>query len=401
MSLLTIKSNRKSASNIYQDSNLYIIICITLIALLGVLSIDPALPILAEGLNIPPQQIGLVIATYILPITIGTPIFSVLADRFGRKQILVPSLLVFALGGVLSAFAQDFRSLLEWRFLQGIGAASLESLALTLIADLYAGKILTAAMAFNASVIGISAALYPLIGGVLAGFSWRYPFLLTLCAIPLALLVLTTLKLPKQTSAQDFNLNAYLKNTWRGINNRQVLGLLFAVTSLFMMQFGACYTYLPILVVNSLGASGAVIGIILAIMSLSLAFAASQLGLFARKLSEITLIKVSFIVYALALLIIPAIHNVWLLLIPSILIGAAEGMAFPTIRTLLARLAPSEYRAGFMSVNATFQSVGQVLGPILAGIAFGLWGMQGVFYACAGFALVTLVLLNSLLTQRH
>lgn len=401
MSTLSIKPNPRSASNIYRDKNLHIVICITLVALLGVLSIDPALPILAKGLNVPPQQIGLVIASYILPITIGTPVFGILADRFGRKQILVPSLLVFALGGVLSAFAQDFHSLLEWRFLQGIGAASLESMALTLIADLYAGKMLPAAMAFNTSIIGISAALYPLIGGALTMLSWRYPFLLTLSAIPIALFVLTTLKLPKQTSAQDFKLKSYLKNTWRGINNRQVLGLLFVVASLFIMQFGACYTYLPILAVNSLGASGMVIGILLASMSLSLALVASQLGLFTRNFSEITLIKVSLILYTLALLITPALHNVWLLLIPSILIGAAEGLAFPTIRTLLARLAPPEYRAGFMAVNAMVQSVGQALGPFLAGIAFGFWGMQGVFYACAGFALVTLVLLNSLLTRRR
>ena len=181
-----------------------------------------------------------------------------------------------------------------------------------------------------------------------------------------------------------------------------MIGLLFAVVALFILLFGAYFTYIPILAGNVLGASNVEIGIILASMALSLAFVSSQLGLFAQKLSELTLIKVSFILYALALIITPALHNVWLLFIPSLLFGAAHGMVFPSTQALLGGLAPQEYRGGFMAVNATVLSLGQVLGPLLAGIAFRLWGMQGVFYASAVFALATLALLSSLFTKvRH
>ncbi|MGH7997912.1 MAG: MFS transporter, partial [Brasilonema sp.] len=175
-----MKSNHKSVSNIYQDKNLYITIGVTLISVLGVMSLNPILPTIGKSFNLSPQQIGLIMTSFLVPIAIGTPIFGVLADRIGRKKILVPSLLLFALGGTLSAFAQDFRSLLEWRFLQGIGAASLETLSLTMIGDLYSGKMLTTAMALSASMIGISATVYPLIGGGLAQLNWRYTFVLSL-----------------------------------------------------------------------------------------------------------------------------------------------------------------------------------------------------------------------------
>ena len=399
MSIVTIKLNR-DASKVYQKRNLYIIIFVTLIAVLGVMSINPILPTVATSFNVPPEQIGLIMTAFLVPVAIGTPIFGVLADRVGRKQILIPSLLVFALGGALSGYAPNFRSLLEWRFLQGIGAASLESLSLTMIGDLYAGNMLTSAMALNASMIGISATLYPIIGGGLAQLSWRYSFLLSLCAIPIALLVLTKLKLPnpkKQCNAADFKLNVYLKNTWSSIKNRSVLGLMFAVLSLFFLEFGICFICIPILAA-SLGASGTAIGIIIASMELSLAFFASQLGFFARKFSEIALIEISFIICGLALLISPAIHNVWLLIVPMIIFGAGQGIALPSIQTLVARLAPEDYRGGFMALNVTVQSLGRALGPAIAGIGLGLLGMQGVFYASAGFALVTFVLLNSLLT---
>lgn len=165
------------STKIYLDRNLQVIIGITLIAVLGSAgSIGPVLPTMASALQIPPEKIGLVITVFVVPIAIGTPILGVLADRFGRKQILIPSLLLFAVAGVACSFAPNFRTLLELRFLQGVGAASLEFLALTLITDLYAGKSLTSAMAFNASMIGISLTVYPLITGWLATWGWRYPF---------------------------------------------------------------------------------------------------------------------------------------------------------------------------------------------------------------------------------
>ncbi len=386
---------------VYQDQNLKIIIAVTLMAVLGSSSIGPALPALAQDFKIPSERIGLVIAAFVLPIAIGTPVCGVLADRFGRKQILVPSLLLFAIAGTLCAVAPNFRTLLEMRFLQGIGAASLESLALTLISDLYTGKVLTSAMAFNGSMIGISLAVYPLISGGLAVLGWRYPFLLPLTAIPVALLVLFSLKIPNLPKQQKFHLKAYLQNIGRSINNRQVIGLLFAVMSLFILLFGAYFTYIPILASNVLGASNVVIGIILASMALSLAFVSSQLGLFAQKLSELTLIKVSFILYAIALIITPSLRNVWLLFIPSLLFGAAHGMVFPATQALLGGLAPKEYRGGFMAVNATVLSLGQALGPLLAGVAFGLWGMQGVFYSSAVFAIATLALLSGLFAKNR
>ncbi len=380
-----------------RELNLQIVIGVTLMAVLGSSSIGPVLPSLAQEFKIAPEQIGLVITAFVIPIAIGTPISGVLADRFGRKQILVPALLLFAIAGVVCALAPNFRTLLEWRFVQGIGAAPLESLALTLISDLYRGKKLTSAMAFNGSAIGISLAVYPLISGGLAMLGWRYPFLLSLVAIPIALLVLFALKLPQLPQQSDFNFPVYLQNIYQSINHHQVVGLLFAVLALFMLLFGAYFTYIPLLAGNDLGASHLTIGILQASMALSLAFVSSQLGLFAKKLSELTLIKVSFILYALALMITPSLNQVWLLLIPSLLFGAAHGMVFPATQALLGGLAPQEYRAGFMAVNATILSLGQALGPILAGFAFGVGGMTSVFYGSTVFSLMTLMLLSRLL----
>ena len=131
-----VSSNTKP---LYRDVNLLIVVSITLMELMGTMSINPVLPGIAGEFELSPQQIGWVTTAFVVPIALGAPVCGILADRFGRKTILVPSLFLFAIAGFACAFAPNFQILLGWRFLQGIGAASLEALALTLICDLYTG----------------------------------------------------------------------------------------------------------------------------------------------------------------------------------------------------------------------------------------------------------------------
>ncbi|GAB4532759.1 MAG: hypothetical protein Tsb0014_17520 [Pleurocapsa sp.] len=391
-----------SNKNPLQDRNLYIIISVTLIAIMGGQTIAPILPDLTDVFAVSPREIELVMTVFFIPIGIATPILGLLADRIGIRKVLVPSLLLFAIAGGCSSFANNFQDLLQWRFLQGLGAASLDSLALTMIAMLYRGKALTIAMSINASVIGISTAVYPLTGGILGGISWRYPFLLSVVAFPLVMLVLMVLKLPgKPSSQQKTSLKVYLGNTWSSVNNRSVLALLLAVCALFVIQFGAFLTYMPILAGVNLGASGLFNGLLLASMSLSLALVASQLGWLVKKVSEITLIKIAFIIIAIALILTPTINNAMLLIIPGILFGIAQALILPSSQALLAGLAADNARAGFMAVNASVQSLGQALGPFFAGISFGLWGIKGVFWATAGISLLTCGLFSWMLIPKR
>lgn len=386
---------RRSNKPIYRDMNLLIVISITLMELMGTMSINPALPGIIESFQLSPQQIGLVTTAFVIPIMIGVPICGVLADWFGRKVILVPSLFLFAIAGFACAFAPNFHTLLVWRFLQGLGAASLEALALTLISDLYTGKQLTSAMAFNASTIGMGLAVYPLIGGSLASIGWRYVFILPLVAVPIGIWVWKKLRLPKQKHYSNFNFKVYLKDICSSIRRPKVIKILLIVVALFVLLFGAYFTYIPTLAA-SLGASELTIGILLSSMAVSFAFTSSQLGLFARFVSEMTLIKISFFIYTLALIITPTINHIWMLFIPSILFGIAHGMVFPTTQSLLAQLAPTANRGGFMAMGATVVPLGQALGPLLAGLAFSVWEIEGVFYASSFFAIAIFILLNYL-----
>lgn len=296
---------------------------------------------------------------------------------------------MFGIAGGACAFARDFNLLLLLRFLQGIGAASLLSLTATLIGDLFTAERRAAAMGYNASVSSIGTATYPIIGGALATMGWNYPFMLPLVAIPIGLLVLFALKNPEPKGKQ--NLSEYLRNALKALKNRQIIGLFIASAANFVLLYGAYVTYLPILIANSFKASPFKIGLILSSISVAIAITSSQLGRLTIRFSETILIRVSFVFYALALLIVPFVHNFWLLLIPTTIFGIGLGIGFPSIQTLLAALAPKGYLATIISVNGTFFGLGQTLGPLLMGVAFGIGGINSVFYAGVGFALATFI----------
>jgi MFS transporter, ACDE family, multidrug resistance protein len=389
-----------SIKNPLHDHNFYIIISLTLIEIMGGSTIGPILPELSKFFDVSHSEIQLVMTAFFLPIGIFTPILGIIADRIGIKKVLVPSLLLFGIAGSSCAFAGDFQTLIGWRFLQGLGSASLNLISLTLISTLYHGKALTLAMSIVVSAIGVSTAIYPIIGGVLGGSSWRYPFLLATLAFPLLLLVSIILKLPrKPNSSQNSNLKIYLQQVWQSINDPTVLGLLLVVGSMFLIQSGPFITYIPILAGANFGASGLFIGLVLASMSVSLGLVASQLGRLTRHASEMTLIKAALMIAGISLAMIPLIDRAWLLFVPSILFGAALGLAIPPSQEILAKLAIDETRAGFMAVNVSVQSLGIGLGPLITGIFASIWGMHGVFWVTASLTVATLALLHFLPIQ--
>ncbi len=97
-----------------------------------------------------------------------TPVAGVLAGRYGRRMVLVKSLFLFGIDGVACALATGFGLLLVLRTLQGVGAAALGAINVTMIGDLYSGQRRTEALGYNSSVLSVGTASYPAIGGALA-----------------------------------------------------------------------------------------------------------------------------------------------------------------------------------------------------------------------------------------
>lgn len=379
---------------LYKETNLKIIFSITLMAVLGVASITPAFPKISKELGITPQAVGMLIIFFTLPGIILTPVLGVVADRIGRKKVIVPSMLLFGIAGTACFFTKHFETLLVLRFFQGIGAASIGSLNITLIGDIYGGKVRSKAMGYNASLLSIATASYPIIGGVLATAAWYYPFILPVFAIPIAFVILFKLDNPEPESSQ--NLSSYFKSIFKNIRSKSAI--IYFITSLvtFIILYGCYLTYFPFLLNHNFHASPFVIGITMSSMSVVTAITSSQLGKLSQRYNEKKLLQTSFLIYTVSLVLVPLMGSIWLLLIPASLFGVAQGLNIPSVQILLTRIAPLEHRGAFMSFNGMILRLGQTLGPLIMGGVIIYTGVTGVFIAGGIIAIANFILLIKL-----
>lgn len=350
------ESKGRAAGPVWKDHNLHVVWFVTLMAVLGSSSVSPAFPEVRQQFGVSVGQVGLLITVFTLPGVFLTFFAGALSDRFGRKRILVPSLLLFGSAGGACALAPNFETLLLLRVLQGVGAASLGALNVTLVGDLFSGRERTTALGYNSSVLNVGTASYPAIGGALAAFGWYYPFALPLLAIPVALLVLFSLRNPEPRNDQELKEKA--QSVWERAKNGCVIGLFANTFVVFVILFGALIAYLPSFMSERFGSGSLFIGLVLASTSITAALASTQAGRLAERFSEKVLIRTSYLLYAVSLCLVPLVPSVWLLFVPTVLFGVAQTLNLPNAFSLLNEAAPDENQDAFISINSTILRLG-------------------------------------------
>ena len=381
-------------NSILRNPNLYLIFSVTLFAVMGVASITPAFPQIIKHYQLTVRQIGYLITAFTLPGIFMAPFMGILADRFGRKPILVPSMLLFGVAGFLCAVQTNYHWLLIMRFLQGMGAASLGSLNVTLIGDLFEDKKRIQAMGYNASVLSIGTASYPALGGLLATFDWRYVFYLPALILPFIILIMLFLKTPE--IHRNITMTQYLGNVWKTINRKKVWGLFIVNIMVFIILYGAYLSFFPILMGARFHANALTIGLAMSLMSVTTAICSSQLARVRKKISAQRVLYFSSVLYAASLVLLSMASN-WMLLIAGILLfGVAHGFFIPNIQTALVGLAPLSERAAFMSLNSMVLRIGQTLGPVLVAFFYIGRHLEPVFLFTAVLALTMMVIIKSM-----
>jgi len=308
---------------------------------------------------------------------------------------LVPALLLFGVTGGLCAFARGFELLLALRLVQGMGAAALGTLNVTVIGDIFAGHDRSTALGYNSSVLSVGTAGYPAIGGALATFAWFYPFALAFLAVPVGIVVLLSLRNPEPRNEQG--LKDYFGDVFACLKNREVLGLLGVSLLTFIILFGPQLTFLPILMDERFGAPSYLRGAILSGASLTTALTSAQIGALTTRIAERNLLKSAFVLYAAGLIGVAFAPNLWLLLIPAVLFGVAQGINLPNVFSLLNAHAPSQNRGAFMATNGMALRAGQTVGPLLMATTAATLGFTGAYLAATALAVVALILVFTLL----
>lgn len=373
------------------DRRLQLLCAMSLMTMVAASLIAPALPTIQRAFEVPTHSIGLVMTAFTLPGIFFIPITAVLADRYGRKAVVVPLLLLYGVAGGACSLATSFEMLLALRFLAGIGAGAIGSITLVLVGDTFSGRERTAAFGYRMAVGNIGNGLFPLVGGSLAVIGWQFPFLIFLIAVPVGLLALKMMAHDRPSS--HASLSAYFAQTWAGLSRLRMLSLLTVVLALTMVTHGINLTFLPVFMEDRYGASAVVIGLVLATRVITSAAIAVNLGWLTTHVREERLVAASLLIVAVTLVWIPFAPSIWSIIPPVMLGGMASGIGFPAFQCLLVRETPKETRAGVMAANSMVGRFGQTVGPLGAGALFALGGNEVVFFGGAVFTTAMLVLL--------
>jgi MFS transporter, ACDE family, multidrug resistance protein len=172
---------------------------IPLVMTLGNSMLIPVLPTMEKELNISPFQSSLIITIYSILTIICIPIAGYLSDRIGRRNVVVPSLILAGGGGVVSGFAAGMGAeanllIMVGRALQGIGATGAAPIVIPLVGDLFGDdeKKVSSSLGKIETANTFGKVLSPILGAFLAGLFWYLPFyaIPILCALSIVLILI-------------------------------------------------------------------------------------------------------------------------------------------------------------------------------------------------------------------
>lgn len=154
--------------------------------------VSTAMPTIVSDLN-GLEYMSWVVSIFLLMTAVSTPIYGKLADKVGRKPIMLFGLLIFLIGSSLCGVAQNMFQLIIFRVIQGLGSGAIQPVAITMIADMYAIDKRAKMLGINSGFWGVASVIAPLLGGfIVQHLSWHWVFYIN---IPFGILAMILIQI--------------------------------------------------------------------------------------------------------------------------------------------------------------------------------------------------------------
>jgi ACDE family multidrug resistance protein len=355
-----------------------LIFSVTAMGLLNNLLLMSSTPEILETFGAPTSRAGLLIACGTVTGIVAAPAMGFLADRHGRKRVLIPCLVVFGVFGALGGLAPSLGWLLAARVCQGVGSAGLINLAVVIFSDHWSGLDRARLIGQNSAVITACLAVFPFIGGVttdLVGWRWMFGFYATALVVAAVLAV----RLVDPWEPREVTVGTQLRGAWSEVRRPAMASVVFLDGVVFFVMFGLFLTVMPIYLDEAFGLGPTQRGLVAAAPAITSTISALVVTRARRRFSAARLVQVGIAVFGLTFLLM-GIGPLWLLVVGAAVYGLAEGLTIPTLQDLVAEWAPEHVRGAVMAMSIGVLRLGQTSGSLAFGFALGLWSGQAVFF---------------------
>lgn len=345
---------------------------IPLVMTLGNSMLIPVLPTIEKELNINSLQVSMIITVYSVVAIILIPIAGYLSDQYGRKKIIIPSLIIAALGGLISGWAawqieDAFGLIIIGRLLQGVGAAGAAPIVMPLVGDIFQDE---SDVSNGLGVIETSntfgKVLSPILGASLAAIVWYMPFFAFPIFCLVSILMMIFLVKSPALSTKPPKLKVFIRSIKYIFKNEgRWLYAVFLIGCLCMFVLFGVLFYLSTMLEEQHNIDGIKKGIILAIPLAALCFSSfitgKTIGQEKTKMKVITVI--GLVILTIANFSVAFSKDIYVLLTAMFASGLGIGFALPSLDALVTEGIEKEERGTITSLYSSMRFVGVALGP--------------------------------------
>ncbi len=341
------------------------------------------LPAYAETVGAGAFTIGLLIAVYDFAELFAKPAAGMVADRRGMKSVLLAGLVVFILGSLLFLVVSP-RLLLLVRFVQGLGAAALSTVSISLVARYFDTARGRAFGVYNA-VKGGGYVIAPAAGGLLANrYGFAMIFIVSASLGLIALVASMFLPNPPRGRADDDE-EVSLREALLVFRDPRLLPI-YAVIVINMFLVGILFGFLPVYA-HGIGYSTTRSGMVVSAATAAYLLIQPAAGALADRYAMRTTVLLGLLTAALSIMAVTFVSG-WALIAMVIAAGMGIGTVWTNSDALVSASAPPSRLGASIGAAQSFKEFGDMVGPLLVGALTQLFGVRVGFVSCGAVALV-------------
>ncbi|MBU4684018.1 multidrug efflux MFS transporter MdtG [Cedecea davisae] len=358
----------------------------------------PFLPLYVELLGVTGHSqlnmwSGLVFSITFLFSAVASPFWGGLADRKGRKLMLLRSALGMSIVMLLMGLAQNIWQFLALRALLGLLGGFVPNANALIATQIPRHKSGWALGTLSTGAVS-GALLGPLMGGLMADtYGLRSVFFIT--SLVLFICFVMTLFFIRESftpvSKKDM---LHARQVLTSLKNPRLVLSLFVTTMIIQVATGSIAPILTLYVrdlAGNVSNLAFISGMIASVPGVAALIGAPRLGKLGDRIGPEKILIGALAISVLLLIPMSLVQNVWQLGILRFLLGAADGALLPAVQTLLVYNSSNQIAGRIFSYNQSFRDIGNVTGPLLGAAVSASYGFRTVFLVTASVVMFNAV----------
>ena len=362
-----------------RDNERLLAICgATFLVMAGQGVVSPVTPLFAKDFGVSTTMVGLTLTIFAAARLILNVPAGLIADRFGRRWLLIGGPVITSIGMFGSGSAGDIWTLLAWRFVAGAGSAFYMSGALVYLIDIARPDQRARFVATNQWALSLGVALGPGLGGLIAdAYGLGTPFYVV-GALGIVAAIYSTVRLPETRDLANATVSAESATpeeppvstgsaAWTLVRSGPFVALALASMTIFMVRAGTRATLMPLHADEALGWGPAEIGLVFTLTGGLTLFTLMPAAWTADHIGRRHLILFSGLCAGAGILFVAASATVAAFVIGNIIMSFGTGTAGPAPSAFAADITPAHMRGMGIALYRSAGDVGFLAGPFALG----------------------------------